>query len=50
MSAYSNQTPFDPSMLVHFRERIDMNLVNRLNQKIVKKVLENGSPRLDMKT
>jgi hypothetical protein len=40
MSAYSNQTPFDPSMLVHFRERIDMNLVNRLNQKIVKKVLE----------
>ncbi|QYX33091.1 IS5 family transposase [Sphaerospermopsis torques-reginae] len=41
MSAYSNQTPFDPSMLVHFRERIDMNLVNRLNQKIVKKVLEN---------
>lgn len=40
MSAYSNQTPFDPSMLVHFRERIDMNLVNRLNQKIVKQVLE----------
>jgi hypothetical protein len=26
MSAYSNQAPFDPSMLVHFRERIDMNL------------------------
>ena len=39
--AYSNQAPFDPSMLVHFRERIDMNLVNRLNQKIVKNVLEN---------
>jgi hypothetical protein len=41
MSAYSNQAPFDSSMLVHFRERIDMNLVNRLNQKIVKNVLEN---------
>jgi IS5 family transposase len=40
MSAYSNQAPFDPSMLVHFRERIDMNLVNKLNQKIVKKALE----------
>jgi transposase, IS5 family len=39
--AYSNQAPFDPSMLVHFRERVDMNLVNRLNQKIVKNVLEN---------
>ncbi len=41
MSAYSNQAPFDTSMLVHFRERIDMNLVNKLNQKIVKNVLEN---------
>jgi IS5 family transposase len=41
MSSYSNQAPFDPSMLVHFRERIDMNLVNKLNQKIVKNVLEN---------
>jgi IS5 family transposase len=40
MSAYSNQAPFDPSMLVHFRERIDMNLVNKLNHKIVKKALE----------
>src|SRR5512147_54029 len=25
MSVYSNKPPFDPSMLVHFRERIDMN-------------------------
>lgn len=40
MSAYSNKPPFDPSMLVHFRERIDMNLVNKINQEIVKKVLE----------
>ena len=40
MSVYSNKPPFDPSMLVHFRERIDMNLVNKLNQKIVKNVLE----------
>lgn len=41
MSAYSNQAPFDPSMLVHFRERIDINLVNRINQKIVEKALDN---------
>lgn len=40
MSAYSNKPPFDPSMLVHFRERIDINLVNKLNQEIVKKALE----------
>ncbi|BAZ27632.1 transposase (plasmid) [Cylindrospermum sp. NIES-4074] len=40
MSAYSNNSPFDSSMMVHFRERIDMNLVNKLNQEIVKKALE----------
>ncbi|GAX35127.1 transposase [Nodularia sp. NIES-3585] len=36
MSTYSNKPPFDPSMLVHFRERIDINLVNKINQEIVK--------------
>lgn len=40
MSAYSNKPPFDPSMLVHFRERIDINLVNKINQEIVLKALE----------
>ncbi|BAY06180.1 IS5 family transposase [Anabaena cylindrica FACHB-243] len=40
MSAYSNKPPFDPSMLVHFRERIDINLVNKLNREIVKQGLE----------
>lgn len=40
MSDYSNKPPFDPSMLVHFRERIDINLVNKINQELVKKVLE----------
>jgi hypothetical protein len=40
MSAYSNKPPFDSSMLVHFPERIDINLVNKINQEIVKQVLE----------
>ena len=40
MSAYSNKPPFDPSMLVHFRERIDINLVNKINREIVKQALE----------
>jgi IS5 family transposase len=31
MSTYSNKPPFDASMLVHFRERIDINLVNKIN-------------------
>ena len=40
MLAYSNQALFDASMLVHFRERIDVKLVNKLNQEILKQGLE----------
>ena len=43
MSSYSNKTPFDSSMLVHFRERIGVNLVNKVNQQMVKKMLEETS-------
>jgi hypothetical protein len=39
MSAYSNDAPFDASMLVHFRERIEIDLVNKLNREIVRKEL-----------
>ncbi len=35
-SAYSNDAPFEPSLLVHFRQRIDVNLVNKVNQRMVK--------------
>lgn len=40
LSCYSNNYPFDASMLVHFRERIDINLVNKVNREIVNKGLE----------
>jgi hypothetical protein len=43
MSSYSNKTPFDASMLVHFRERISAELVNNVNQEMVKKMLELAS-------
>lgn len=46
MSSYSNETPFDPSMLVHFRERISAELVNKLNQTMVTKMLESTSSTL----
>jgi IS5 family transposase len=39
MSSYSNKAPFDASMLVHFRERISADLVNKVNQEMVKKML-----------
>ncbi len=40
MSAYSNEAPFEPSMLVHFRKRIDKNLLNQVNKKMVKNFTE----------
>ena len=43
ISSYSNETPFDSSMLVHFRQRISVDLVNKVNQEMVKKMLETTS-------
>jgi len=43
MSSYSNETPFDASMLVHFRQRIGIELVNKINQSMVKGMLEESS-------
>ncbi len=34
---YSNEAPYDASLLVRFRERINVNLVNQINQRMVKK-------------
>ncbi len=36
---YTNEAPFEPSMLVHFRERIGVDLVNKVNKKMVREVL-----------
>jgi transposase, IS5 family len=43
MSSYNNEAPFDASMLVHFRERISAELVSKVNQEMVKKMLEAAS-------
>jgi hypothetical protein len=40
MSSYSNETPFDASLMVYFRERIDLNSVNEVNEKMVKNFRE----------
>lgn len=32
---YSNEAPYDPSLLARFRERINVNLVNRINERMV---------------
>ena len=42
LTVYSNEAPFEASMLVHFRERINLDLVNQVNKRIVSKI-EEGS-------
>jgi hypothetical protein len=39
-STYSNELPFDPSLLVHFRQRIGANLINKVNERTIEKILE----------
>ncbi len=36
LSEYSNDSPFEASMMVYFRERIKMDFVTKINQKMVK--------------
>ncbi len=45
LSFYSNEIPFDASLLVHFRQRISVNLVNKVNQKMVKNLRESPTPQ-----
>ena len=37
-SSYSNELPFDPSLLVHFRQIISPNLINNVNERMVEKI------------
>lgn len=43
LSEYRNEAPFDASMLVHFRTRINGNLVNKVNRVMVKRMREASS-------
>jgi hypothetical protein len=38
MESYSSEEPFEASMMVHFRKRIGMELTNKINKEMVKKV------------
>ena len=51
MSSYSNDTPFDASLMVYFRERIDQDLVNKVNQKMVENARKKeGESEIQKKT
>ena len=37
LRTYSNEAPFDSSLLVHFRKRISRETINKINKKLVNK-------------
>src|SRR4028119_1839254 len=39
-SSYSNELAFNPSLLVHFRQGISPNLINKVNERLVKQMRE----------
>ena len=45
MSSYSNETPFEASMMVYFRQRINIDYVKKINQKMVLDSLQNTEKR-----
>ena len=44
MEKYSNKEPFEASMLVHFRQRIGEELVNKINRRTVELAEEDKAP------
>ncbi len=50
LSAYSNESPFDSSMFVYFRKRIGVNLVNKINEKMVKDQTEVQGEEVEKKS
>ena len=41
LTSYQQEAPLEASMMVHFRKRIDKNLLARVNKKMVKNLREN---------
>ena len=50
MSDYSNAPPFEASMMVYFRTRIGMNLVKKINHKMVQDFTEKTEEESEKKT
>lgn len=45
LSEYSDKAPFDASMFVHFRKRVNQELIGQVNEAIVKQSYQNDAPQ-----
>ena len=50
LSSYSQEAPFEPSMLCHFRQRIGMDLINKINKSMVQRSREKTKLEPEKKT
>ncbi len=49
LQSYQHSPPFDASMLVHFRKRIDGELINKINKEIVKREIDKSAKEVKKK-
>jgi transposase, IS5 family len=49
ISEYSDKAPFEASMMVHFRKRLNLEIVGRINERIVKPPKESGQREIEEK-
>jgi hypothetical protein len=49
LSEYSDKAPFEASMMVHFRKRLNLEIVGRINEQIVKPPKESGQKESEEK-
>ena len=43
LSEYTNKAPFDASMMVHFRQRLSLEFIGRVNETVVEQLFEQGA-------
>jgi len=48
LSEYSDKAPFEASMMVHFRKRLNLEIVGRINERIVKPPKESGQKEIEV--
>merc|ERR1711912_199267 len=49
LNCYQQEPPLESSMLVHFRKRIDGELINKINKKIVKREIDKSDKEVKKK-
>jgi hypothetical protein len=49
LSEYSDKAPFEASMMVHFRKRLNLEFVGRINERIVKTSKESEQKEIEGK-